>query len=127
MSADAQALYFQLNFESECGGYIVGVKRFARASGLAASALDELFENGFLIQVEDETYITHYWVNNKYDQKVQHQFMENDNAVLEGYLDYEGEEARSAYIVTDAYRRKFGDNRQKTVVMSIDDYSDLAF
>lgn len=100
MSAEAQATYFYLCFNADATGQIIGLRRLVRGLGYGEEPTRELFEAGYLLDVDGEAYVRHTWTNNKYDARV-FQSMGACQPYAEGRLVFEGEEGKSAYEIAE--------------------------
>lgn len=68
MSPSLQAFYFQLGFVCDNDGAVDGIMRFARSLSIKKDQLEELYERGYLLNIEGVTFIRDYNVNNKTDR-----------------------------------------------------------
>jgi hypothetical protein len=100
MSHDAQALYFHLLADTQTDGELVNALMVVRAKGFSRDNLEELFQNGYLLRCDGKVYVTHAWVNNKYSAKVW-AAMDSCQPYLDGILEFEGIEGKSAYRLSD--------------------------
>ncbi|MBR3326472.1 MAG: hypothetical protein IKG22_04030 [Atopobiaceae bacterium] len=100
LSLGARALYFHLLPEADGSGHVIGIRRAARGVGLL-DMLPELYESGYLLDVDGECYITHEWVNNKYDGRVWERAMTKCEPFKAGRLSFAGEEGKSAYVLVE--------------------------
>ena len=64
MSAEAQALYFQLGLEADDDGVVGSPLGVLRACGFERSALDELTDRGFVLLIDGVAAITHWRLQN---------------------------------------------------------------
>ena len=100
MSHDAQALYFHLLCDAQTDGELVNALMVVRAKGFTKGNLEELFEHEYLLKCDGKTFIRHNWQNNKYNSKVWAS-MDSCQPYLNGLLEFEGIEGRSAYRLGD--------------------------
>ena len=63
LSDDAQLTYYRIASEGTYGK-IIGIKRIVRSYGSSLSALDELYQNGYLFDYGGACWVRHFWVNN---------------------------------------------------------------
>lgn len=66
---EAQALYTQLSFEADADGAIDGVRGVVRKVGAPIEALETLMREGYLLEVDGVTFIRHWLVNNRTDNR----------------------------------------------------------
>ena len=108
MTPSAQALYLALNLEADVSGHVVGVNRVARGTGLGSEALNELYSEGYVLDVEGEAYLTHQWLNNKYDSR-EFAKMDECEPYGQGVLRFVGELGKSAYRLASTEERRLID------------------
>lgn len=98
MSDQAQLLYYKCCCDAGSLGQVVA-RRVCVGDGHPLEALDELYENGYLIDVDGMTFIRHMWVNNSYNKRICKLW--NVSAYRNGLLGFEGEYCRSPYVLLD--------------------------
>ena len=100
MSIEAQLLYFLLLFDSDVLGRIYGARRITRGYGFDAGALQELYDNGYLLDVDGLTVDRHCWLNNKLDARLKSR-LDSWEAFTSGRISFAGEPFKSSYVLND--------------------------
>lgn len=100
MTLEAQLLYFLLLFDADVCGRIYGADRICRGYGFDADALEELYENGYLLHVDGLTVDRHCWRNNTLDGRLKGR-MDSFEAFASGRIGFEGEPFKSSYRLND--------------------------
>lgn len=96
----AQLLYFRLGFEGTYGK-IVGVKRIARGYGSGTSALQSLYDAGYLFDHDGACWVRDYWSNNSF-KRPNHNYAETMPEIVSGEIGFAGEPFKSAFLCPDA-------------------------
>lgn len=97
----ARLLYYQLNFEADLIGEVVGARRISRGYGFADADLSALLESGFLIEAKGRFFIRHQFVHNKFVNEKQKTAAIAKLAETPDSIGFEGEEFKSAYHLMD--------------------------
>ena len=89
MSLEAQLLYFLILFHADVAGRIYGASRVCRGYGFDNDSLQELYDNGYLLDVDGLTVDAHCWRNNKLDGRLKSR-MDSWEAFASGRISFEG-------------------------------------
>ena len=93
---DSQLLYFRLGFEGTYGK-IQGVRRIARGYGSGTSALQSLYDAGYLFDYGGACWVRHFWVNNPF-KKPNHNYAETMPERVAGEIRFEKEPFKTAFV-----------------------------
>jgi len=122
MSPWAQLLYQRCCANTNTYGH-VDAESICFGMRCDEDVLDELYENGYLIEVNGMTYIRHHWVNNNYKAS---DFikMENCVAYTTGALRFEGKPGYTPYVIPAKGDGEEGvfDNDGKTPVGNVENF-----
>lgn len=96
---ESQLLYYDLCAAADSAGKVTSPRREARAYGLDSDPawLSALYEHGYLLAVGGVTFVTHHWINNKYDGRIFRTSVETLPQYKSGHLGFAGEDGKSAY------------------------------
>lgn len=99
LSFEAQVLYYRCCALCNTFGH-VDAESICFGMRCDEDVLDELYEKGYLIDVDGMTFIRHQWVNNNYSGK-EFMKMKHCTPYVSGTLRFEGEPGHSAYARTE--------------------------
>ena len=97
----ARLLYYQINFEADLIGEVVGARRVSRGYGFADGDLSALLESGLLIEAEGRWFVRHHFVHNRLANEKQKAAASAKLSETPGAIEFEGEEYKSAYRLID--------------------------
>lgn len=93
----ARLLYYQIGFEADLIGEVVGLRRVARGYGFADDDVAALLDSGFLIEAQGRYFVRHHFEHNRLANDKQKAAAANKLDESPGALEFEGEEFKSAY------------------------------
>lgn len=97
MSQTARLLYYQLNFECNIIGEVIGARRVARGYGFTDADMSELINGGWLVESSGHVYVRHYFEHNRLKNDAQRLAASNQLDNAPEALEFEGEEFKSAF------------------------------
>lgn len=100
MSVEAMLLYFLLGFHQDACGRIYGANRICRGYGFDSDSLQELYVNGYLLDVDGLTVDAHCWRNNAMDGRLKSR-MDSWEAFASGRISFQGQAFKSPYQLND--------------------------
>ena len=100
----ARLLYYQVNFEADLIGEVVGLRRVSRGYGFSGDDVAALLESGLLLELEGRYFIRHHFEHNRLANDKQKTGAENRLLNAPDSLGFEGETFKSAYRLIEGGR-----------------------